>query len=194
MVPIAIKPPTNNFISSKNLTNVFEKDSNKSLFISPPMEMYSLDQKKDSIDTADSLNNELDAQAKIIQSKQKYGQVVVLIEKFLKEEQITQEEINELSTDMFIIIDGLIRRKLKCSLSCYVKSNTNINYHVLKPKRLEENYKMVFKSAFKVLSSKFRTTLKGKRSKSDEASFYDYYFSNALNNDISLESFFHPNK
>jgi hypothetical protein len=54
---------------------------------------------------------------------------------------------------------------------------------------------MIFKSAFKHLSSRFRISTKGKRSKSDEASFYAYYFSEKSDSvDIPLESFFHPNR
>ena len=102
----------------------------------------------------------------------------------MRDDPIEEQETKELNSNNILIIDGLMRRKLKCSLNAYVKSNGVINYNLLKAKRLEENYKMVFKSAFKVLSSKFRKISKGKRSKSDEASFYNYYFTENEKNSL----------
>lgn len=88
-----------------------------------------------------------------------------------------------------------MKRKLGCDVKTYIDKNGKISSSDSKGKRLEENYKMIFKSAFKALSSRFRTQTKGKRSKSDETSFYNYYF-NCENSDTSIpiESFFHPNR
>lgn len=86
-------------------------------------------------------------------------------------------------------------RKLNCSLNSYINHQAASNVLSQKGKRLEENYKMVFKSAFKQMSSRFRIFTKGKRSITDQASFYQYYFSDISDNvTIPLESFFHPNR
>lgn len=121
--------------------------------------------------------------------------VAELIERFLRGRIILQLELDQLEPNMLLVLDCLMKRKLGCSVADYIRNIDTLKCASLKGKRLEENYKMIFKSAFKHLSSRFRISTKGKRSKSDEASFYAYYFSEKSDTvDIPLESFFHPNR
>jgi len=42
-----------------------------------------------------------------------------------------------------------MKRKIGCDVKTYIDKNGKINSSESKGKRLEENYKMIFKSAFK---------------------------------------------
>lgn len=201
VIPIPIKPPKQliEFRKSQN-----EQENFNNLFSKNIPGQYSLDTRNINLETKDCKIDKINVKnsnKSLVTSSDKNSvtnscsSVAFLIEKFLREEKISAEEIAPLHQEHFIILDCLMRRKLKCGVIDYVQLNEHINVEHLKSKRLEENYKMVFKSAFKALSSKFRTISKGKRSKSDEASFYNYYFSDSTQNgQLPLESFFHPNK
>lgn len=94
-----------------------------------------------------------------------------------------------------LVLDCLIHRKLEKSIDDYIKDHTLCSKSVTKAKRLEENYKMVFKSALKHLGNTFKKNKKSKKSKSDDSSFYDHYFGNlAIGQGLPIETFFHPNK
>lgn len=94
-----------------------------------------------------------------------------------------------------MVLDCLIRRKLKIAVDDYVTNYQNIDYGLLKVKRLEENYKMVFKSALKHLGNMFKKTKKSKKGKADDTGFYEHYFGEiAREQGVPLETFFHPNK
>lgn len=118
-----------------------------------------------------------------------------LIERFLQNRQIREEEVIDLNKGEKLVLDCLIRRKLKIGVDDYVNNYQNIDYGLLKVKRLEENYKMVFKSALKHLGNMFKKTKKGKKGKADDTGFYEHYFGNiADEHGVPLETFFHPNK
>jgi len=75
--------------------------------------------------------------------------VVDLVEKFLREKPIHQNEVDKLPKEMFTLLNCLMKRKIGCDVTTYIEKNGKINSTESKGKRLEENYKMIFKSAFK---------------------------------------------
>lgn len=89
-----------------------------------------------------------------------------------------------------------MRRKLKTGAESYVRDSASVDYGLLKVKRLEENYKMVFKSALKHMGAEFKCKRKGKKARNTEdSSFYEHYFGEtARSKGIPIEAFFHPNK
>ena len=119
-----------------------------------------------------------------------------LVERFLQNLKISEQEVETLSQGERMVLDCLIKRKLKIGLEEYVMSYQSIDYGLLKVKRLEENYKMVFKSALKHLGNLFKKKRKGKKAvKNDDNGFYEYYFSSVARElGVPLEAFYHPNK
>jgi len=118
-----------------------------------------------------------------------------LIERFLLNDRIDPSEISQLTKGEFLILDCLMKRKLKIGTDEYVQDSSSVDYGVLKVKRLEENYKMVFKSALKHIGNIFKKKRKGKKSKSEDSNFYEHYFAEvSKRRGIPIEAFFHPNK
>jgi len=118
-----------------------------------------------------------------------------LIERFLENSKIFPEELELLNDGEQLVLDCLIHRKLERGLEDYIKDNSLCSKSATKTKRLEENYKMVFKSALKHLGNTFKKNKKSKKTKSDDTSFYDHYFGNlASGQGLPIETFFHPNK
>lgn len=118
-----------------------------------------------------------------------------LIERFLEEESIAKEDWECLKREEQIILNCLIKRKLGVDIQEYIKCKAAFKESMSKSKRLEENYKMVFKGALKHLGCTFKEKKeKKKKAKSEDIAFYQYYFGSVTNDDQPIESFFHPNK
>lgn len=128
-------------------------------------------------------------------NKKETGLINSLIERFLEEEQISKEEWESITREEQIILDCLIKRKLGFDILEYIKCKGVLKEGQVKCKRLEENYKMVFKGALKYLSSNFKEK-KGKKksSKAEDIAFYQHYFGQVANDSNPLETFYHPNK
>lgn len=118
-----------------------------------------------------------------------------LVERFLLGGVISPGELGQLPRGEFLILDCLMRRKLKIGAESYVRDAASVDYGLLKVKRLEENYKMVFKSALKHMGAVFKCKKKGKKARAEDTSFYEHYFGEtARTRGIPIEAFFHPNK
>jgi hypothetical protein len=126
--------------------------------------------------------------------KRETGLINDLIERFLEEQPITKEEWDSIRKEEQIILDCLIKRKLGFDIHEYIKCKGNLKEGAVKCKRLEENYKMVFKGALKYLSGTFKEKKGKKKSKAEDIAFYQHYFGSVVNDSNPLETFFHPNK
>lgn len=126
--------------------------------------------------------------------KKEVGLINELIERFLQEEIITDEEWNKLKQEEQIILNCLLKRKLGFDIQEYIKLKGSLKETNVKCKRLEENYKMVFKGALKYLSAHFKEKKGKKKSKAEDIAFYQHYFGQVATDNNPLETFFHPNK
>lgn len=126
--------------------------------------------------------------------KKEVGLINELIERFLQEETITDEEWDKLKQEEKIILNCLLKRKLGFDIHEYIKLKGSLKETNVKCKRLEENYKMVFKGALKYLSANFKEKKGKKKSKAEDIAFYQHYFGQVANDSNPLETFFHPNK
>jgi hypothetical protein len=144
--------------------------------------------KAESRDSSDSENSQRG-------SKKETGLINELIERFLEEQPISKEEWESITREEQIILDCLIKRKLGFDILEYIKCKGQLKEGQVKCKRLEENYKMVFKGALKYLSSNFKEK-KGKKksSKAEDIAFYQHYFGQVASDGNPLETFYHPNK
>lgn len=117
-----------------------------------------------------------------------------LIERFLEEEPISREDWDTVRKEEQIILNCLIKRKLGFDILEYIRVKGVVKEGAVKCKRLEENYKMVFKGALKYLSSNFKEKKAKKKTKAEDIAFYQHYFGSVANDSNPLEAFFHPNK
>lgn len=127
-------------------------------------------------------------------TRKETGLINELIERFLEEEPITREEWDAITKEEQIILNCLIKRKLGFDILEYIKCKGVLKEGQVKCKRLEENYKMVFKGALKYLSSNFKEKKGKKKSKAEDIAFYQYYFGQVVTDSNPLETFYHPNK
>lgn len=127
-------------------------------------------------------------------TRKETGLINELIERFLEEEPITKEEWDTITKEEQIILNCLIKRKLGFDILEYIKCKGMLKEGQVKCKRLEENYKMVFKGALKYLSSNFKEKKGKKKSKAEDIAFYQYYFGQVATDSNPLETFYHPNK
>ena len=112
----------------------------------------------------------------------------------MEEEQNTKDEHEALKAEEKIILDCLIKRKLGFDINEYIKCKGVLSEGAVKCKRLEENYKMVFKGALKYLSANFKEKKSKKKTKAEDIAFYQYYFADVANEHNPIETFYHPNK
>lgn len=141
-----------------------------------------------------TLSSDSDTSQPVTSGKKDNQLVNDLIQRFLEEKPISKDEWDALRSEEQIILNCLIRRKLGFDIHEYIKCKGNLKEGAVKCKRLEENYKMVFKGALKYLSANFKERKSKKKSKAEDIAFYQYYFGSVANDSNPLETFFHPNK
>lgn len=135
------------------------------------------------------------SQSPSVSNKKKDNHLInELIERFLEEEPISKEEWDTIKKEEQIILNCLIKRKLGFDILEYIRVKGVIKEGAVKCKRLEENYKMVFKGALKYLSSNFKEKKAKKKTKAEDIAFYQHYFGQVANDSNPLETFYHPNK
>ena len=125
----------------------------------------------------------------------------VAIKKMFTEQKLSESDIDKLNQIDKTILIGLYNRKFKmkldeCSENPFVIHQINEKILSSSSKRLEENYKYVFKKSFKFLLSKFRKAQKLKCRKFDlEKKFFEYHFRSVCEKkSISMEDFLFLNK
>ena len=117
------------------------------------------------------------------------NKLLVLMMTLFEGKDLRSQQIDSLTLQERQILASLVQRKFTIKFGptdtpSNIASAINNQRHHSKPKRLEENYKLVFKKALKYLLRKFKRHHEVKGKKPDlELGFYRFYFEEAFKRD-----------
>lgn len=114
---------------------------------------------------------------------------------------IYNSDVGQLNADEKVILQSILKRKFNIEIDSKWDDNKitetiNRDKANAKSKRLEENYKLVFKKALKFLLIQFKKINKCRCRKNElEKLFFDHYFKKVcIENNETMESFLFTNK
>jgi hypothetical protein len=138
---------------------------------------------------SDSDDDAVKTTAKKTESSGPKNKLLVLMMMLFEGSDLTLDLIESLSREEKYILSSLVLRKFNIKMqptasSSQIVHSINSQRELSKAKRLEENYKLVFKKALKFLLKKFKKTndIRGKKCEL-ELQFYKFYFEEVFKRD-----------